>query len=67
MLEIPRLSEREVRYRNLYKAGQRRVADAKRKRKERIDKYNDLTFNQLELSLVTRPDQMKWLLGSMRQ
>ena len=67
MLEIPRLSEREVRYRNLYKAGQRRVADAKRKRKERIDKYNDLTFNQLELSLVTKPNQEKWLLSRMRE
>ena len=67
VLSIPRLSDAEIEYRNLCKAAQRRVADAKRKRKERIEQYNERTFNQLELDLVRWPNQRKWLLSRMRE
>ena len=66
MFKAPRLSDEELYFRNLYKAGQRRVADAKRKKREKIQKYNDVTFNQLELDLVRNPDQKKWLLDRLR-
>ena len=67
VLSVPRLSDAEIRYRNLYKAAQRRVADSRRKQKERIDIYNQKTFNQLELDLVRHPNQEKWLLDRMRE
>ena len=67
MLSVPRLSDAEIRYRNLYKAAQRRVADAKRKRKEKLELYNERTFFQLELDLVRHPNQEKWLLDRMKE
>jgi hypothetical protein len=66
VFEAPRLSDDEVHFRNLYKAGQRRVADARRKRKEKLRLYNNKKFNQLELPLVTVPDQKEWLLNKLR-
>ena len=56
--------DEEIHFRNLYRAGQRRVADARRKRKEFLKEYNTLKFNQLELNLVRVPNQKKWLLDS---
>ena len=50
-----------VKFRNLYKAGQRRVAHAKRERKKKLKEYNARHFQQLELQLVRLPDQAKWL------
>ena len=65
MLPLSRLPQSELDYRNLYRAGQRRVADAKKKRKIKLEEYNARTFNQLELDLVRNPDNKKWLLDSM--
>ena len=62
---LPPLSDEEVRFRNLYKAGQRRVADAKRKRKERLAIYNERKFKQLELDLIRVPNQKDWLLDRL--
>ena len=66
MFQAPRLSDEELYFRNLYKAGQRRVADAKRKRKVKLEEYNDKTFHQIELDLVRVPDNKKWLLDRLR-
>jgi len=60
------LSDDELYFRNLYKAGQRRVADARRKRKEKLRLYNDKKFNQLELPLLSNPSQKDWLLDRLR-
>ena len=62
---LPSLSDEELLFKNLYKAGQRKVADERRKRKREISLYNDRTFRQLELNLVRVPDQTEWLLNSM--
>ena len=59
--------EEELHFRNLYKAGQRRVADEKRKRRQALRIYNDAKYNQLELSLMSNPDQKAWLLDKLRQ
>jgi len=61
-VSVGKFTPKEVRFRNLYKAGQRDVTDKKRKwLREKIRPYNEKTFNQLELTLVTVPDQDKWL------
>ena len=60
MFEVTSPSDDEVYYRNLYKAGQRRVSDLKRKHKERVALYNR-RFHQLELPLISSPDSRKWL------
>ena len=64
---LPPLSDEELLFRNLYKAGQRKVADTRRKRKREISLYNDRTFNQLELNLMRVPNQKDWLLDTMRE
>ena len=67
MFDVPSLSDEEIYYRNLYKAGQRRVADAKRKRKEMLAVYNSRKFHQLELNLIREPSPKDWLLSAMRE
>ena len=60
VFKVPSLSDEELYFRNLYKAGQRRVQDEKRKQKERREIFNR-RFHQLELPLVSNPDNIKWL------
>ena len=65
MYRLPTLSDEEIYFRNLYRAGQRRVADAKRKRKERLAIYNERKYKQLELDLIRVPNQKDWLLDRL--
>jgi len=68
VLNVSSFTEKELHFRNLYKAGQREVTDKKRKwLREKIRPYNERTFKQLELPLLSNPDPYEWLLNSKKR